>query len=622
MKNKLQLTLIAASLATCFNTNAVVYKIENMDELLNVHGTLESSRSGYGVAANDNGLLVGGAAGSFALQLSDAEQDSIDANPTYVLLTQGEDTDYYAPKTLPTSSNLIFTYDTDLMPTLLSLLEESVDSDTLAGAITTQSYAYDVNVQDIIVGSTSSVANAIDDPDQSDTNDTRDQPYYAFDYKQRGFVVDNGETYTFIPEFSEFGGQSGFTAINDNNMVVGYESVAVVPDYLTAIESNCVNLLEGTIPLEVCTQGFTYADVTNAATEYDLRAVQWEYVNGHLINRTELGILADRLSSDTTNAYNSIALDINNNDIAVGRSIAFRDDDEALENLFNVATAFINGRTIDLMDHSETSWLASVATAINDSDVIVGYTTILSDGVARNKMFIYDLDLPTPEMFFPNDFDDSQTDYASEANDINSDGDVVGAIEIDTVTASSGGGSRTHGFIYSYGDDDFFDINNLLTCNSMGYIEGSDWEKQQYTGFGTNGQNVSYEVDISIAEANKITDDGTIMATALVTLPLVATQWLDENGDVTVSTAEGAIEALMTDSNGDLVFVTDSDGSVETEQVARAVILKPSQETVCGEVTDSVEDYEYERSGAGLGLFSILLMVAGLFNRQRATSTL
>jgi len=619
MKNKLQLTLVAASLAASFNANSVVYQIENMDELLNIHGTLAGSRSGFGVSANDNGLLVGGASGTFSIELSETDQGLIEENSTYVLLAAADSTDYDAVKTLPVSMNLVFTFDSDSIPSLLSLFEESISVDTLGDNLTAQSYVYDVNDDDIIVGTTSSVAYEIDDPDQSDTNDDRDNPFYAFEYKQRGYIVDNGNTYTFTPEFSTYGGQSGFTAINDSNVVVGYESVAVIPDDLTALESNCLNLLEGTIPLAVCTQGFSYSDVAIAATEYDLRAVQWEYVNGHLINRTELGILAERLSSDNLNAYNSVALDVNNNNIVVGRSVAFRDNDEEVENLFNVATAYINGRTVDLMDHSETSWLASVATAINDNNVVVGYTTKMIDSVSTNKMFIYDLDLPTPEMVFPDDFNSSQTNYASEANDINNDGDVVGSIAIDTVTATSTTGSRTHGFLYNYDGDNFYDINDLLTCNSMGYVEGSDWEKLEHTGFGSNGQSVSYEVDIDIVSAGKITNDGTIMATALVTLPQVVTQWVDENGDVTISSATDAVEELVTDSNGNLIYLTESDGSVYTQQVARAVVLKPSQGTVCGEDinSDSVEDYEFERTGAGFGFTSLLLLMTGLFARRR-----
>jgi len=619
MKNKLQLSLIAVSLGTIFSANATVYEIKNIDELYKVNGTIENSRSGFGVTANDNGLMIGGASGQFAPTLSDEDENLLVNNAVDTALTQASETSTYSPKALPSASNLIFSFDEDTIPTFLELFEETIEHDDFGDSVTVNSFAFDTNDDGIIVGTTSSVAYAITDPDEASTNLNQEYDFYAYDYRQRAFVLENGVVHTFEPEFSTYGGQSGITSINDNGLVVGYESVEVERYSLELLEERCLDTYADTIPLAICTQGFQYNSKSNNETLYTLEAVSWQYSNGSLTDRTPLGVLAQRVEDGGDNdykyyRYNSFALDVNNNGVAVGQSVAFRDGKKEIKYRFDVATIFNDGEVIDLMDHSEDTWVASSSIAINDSDVVVGYVYKYINGTARRKMFVYEMAAPNPEMVFPNDFYSTESDFATYPKDINNDGLVVGAVDIDGGTTTS---RRTHGFLYNHVSSDFEDINELLTCESKGYKQAGDtWNKYQIEASGGDGQRISYEVDISIVDASKITSNGTIMATALVTLPRVKTQWLDADGNVTTESSEYETEQLVTDANGDVVFDTDSSGAPITEEIPRAVILEPSQGTACEVIEDTSQSFVYERSGASLGLWGLLL--AGLaFTRRK-----
>jgi len=614
MKNKLQLSLIAASLSACFGANAVVYKIENIDEFFKVNGTIENSRTGFGVSANDNGLMIGGASGQFAPVLSAEDEELLTNNRVDTALTQATEVNTYAPKLVPKASNFIFIFDDNNLPSFVALFDEVIDADVLEDAVTVESYAFDTNADDLIVGTTSSAGYALDDPDQADTNTNKDEPYYAFDFRQRAFVRDGDMVHTFEPEFSTYGGQSGLTAINDNGLVVGYESTAVEPYYLSQIESKCLDTYKDTVPLAICTQGFSHNSKSNNETRYTLQAVSWTYSNGKLSNRTPLGVLAERIEGDNYYRYNSIALDVNNNGIAVGRSAAFRNGYKETKYRFDVATVFNNNEVIDLMDHSQDTWVASASTAINDNDVVVGYVTKYINGKPRNKMFVYDMSAASPKVEFPSDFNSGESDLATYPKDINKDNLVVGSVDIDGGSSTS---RRTHAFVYDHVSTEFKDLNDMLTCDSKGYVKAGDtWNKYQVEALGGDGQKLSYDVNISVVDASKITSDGTIMATALVTLPRVKTQWRNADGNITTTPDANSVEEVVKDANGNVVFGTDTEGRPITEQIPRAVILKPTEGVACEVIEETSQDFIYERSGANFGLFGLFLAGLGLFRRK------
>ncbi|MGB0899484.1 MAG: DUF3466 family protein, partial [Psychrobium sp.] len=434
-------------------------------------------------------------------------------------------------------------------------------------------------------------------------------------YSQRAMVIDNGVIKTFTPQFSTYGGLSGITAINDNGLVVGYASTGIEHDSKTRIDSNCLDTYKDTVPLQVCARGFTDGSRRNTAVQYYLHAFSWEYSNGELTNPKDLGILTSPISDTDSDSYNSIALDVNNNGIAVGRSKTFRDQKKEFRYRLDVATVFKDGKVVDLMDHSEDNWRYSSANAINDNNLVVGFMEKSISGFYRKKFFVYDAMSEDTTLTFPNDFSSKESDFASNAKSINDKNQVVGSIEVDSQKVDFG--RRTHGFIYEHSDQSFNDINDLLTCESKGYIKtGSDWKKYQVEATGGNEQKISYDADITVVDASKIAEDGTIIATALVTLPRVKTRWVDDKGNEVTSTTEGAVEELVVDSNGDPVFDTNASGAPITEQIPRAVILKPTDGEACKVVEEDSINYKQERQGAGFGFGALLLLTAGLFTRR------
>ncbi|MCG7529775.1 DUF3466 family protein [Psychrobium sp. MM17-31] len=622
MNKKLQPTVLALALAASFGAQAAtVYKIENIDEFYKVNGTIQNSRSGFGVTLNNSGDILGGASGTFAPLLSEDDQNTINNNRVDVSLTQlnaqasnSSTNPLRVVKLIPQSNNSIFKFDTNELPEFIKVFDESITRDGREVS-TIDSFAFDVSDTGVIVGTTSSAAYAIDDPDQSDDNADKDDPFYVYDYSQRALVIDNGVVKTFAPEFSIYGGQSGLTSINNNGLVVGYASTGLEYSSKTNIDSNCLDTYKETVPLQVCARGFSDGSKNNSAVRYYLEAYSWEYSNGELSNPKPLGILTTPINDTDTDSYNSIALGVNDKGIAVGRSKTFRDNDKKYSNRLDVAVVFKDEKVVDLMDHSETDWRYSSANAINNNDLVVGFMEKNISGFIRKKFFIYDANSENTTLTFPNDFSSSESDFASNAKGINDKNQVVGSIEVDSQKVDFG--RRTHGFIYNHNDKSFSDLNDLLTCESKGYVQvGSDWKKYQVEATGGNEQKISYDADITVVDAAQIDEDGNIIATALVTLPRVKTRWVDDKGNEVPSTTEGAVEELVVDANGEPVFDTNSQGEPITEQIPRAVILKPTEGEACSVVEEDSADYKQERQGAGFGIGALLMATAGLFIRR------
>lgn len=618
MNKKLQPTLIAAALLACFNANAVVYKIVNIDQFYKVNGTIENSRSGFGVVINNNGVALGGASGKFAPLLT--EEDTKLLSNSRIDITQAKQssssTAVASAKALPAADSLIFKFD-ELIPNFLAIFDEVIAADVLKNGSTVESHVFGINNSDLIVGTTTSPAYAFEDPDQGEDNSHKDVPFYAYKFNQRALIIDDGDIHTFEPAFATYGGQSGFTAANDNGLIVGYESVAISDFSQKNIDKLCGETYKDIIPFDVCSHGFSFLNSSNPPPFYYLEAVSWQYDSGQLSNRTPLGILAQPVDDKDRLPYNSVALDVNNNNIAVGQSVTFRNGKKEKKNWLQVATVFRNGQVIDLIDHSQDKWARSAATAINNNDIVVGYVSKYMSGVARDKFFIYDANGKNTDLTFPRDLKTSETDYASLPKDINDNNLVVGSVEIDSAKS----GRRTHGFIYDHDKIKFSDLNDLLTCESKGYVKnGNEWQRYQNTANGGDGQQLSYDTKIVIVDANQITDDNTIMATALVTLPRIKTQWLDSDGKVVDVGTKDAIESIVIDNNGEPVFDTDGQGRPITEQITRAVILKPIDGAACSVVEEDSEIYKNERKGANLGFGMILLTMLGLARRRRRHS--
>ena len=120
------------------------------------------------------------------------------------------------------------------------------------------------------------------------------------------------------------------------------------------------------------------------------------------------------------------------------------------------------------------------------------------------------------------------------------------------------------------------------------------------------------------AISTQFNDDGSIMATALVRLPQVKTQWVDADGNVVDDTdSDRDHQVIVTDSDGNPVFELDSAGNAITEQLPRAIVLKPTTEALCEEQDKNSGDQKVERSGAPFGFGLIMTALAGLWWRRR-----
>lgn len=610
MNKKFQPTLLALTMATCFGANATVYKIENIDEVFKVNGTLDGSRSGFGVASNSNGKYIGGASGTFAITLSEEEEDAIINSRVDVTFQQQSDTTSRNPnpKNKPLATNFVFEFDIELQPSHIETVAETI---TEANTATVNSYVFGLNENDVAVGATSSAARVIADPDQSEGNASKDLPYYAYDFAQRGMIIEaDGSVVIPEPTFSTYGGQSGFTAINNSGKVVGYTSVGINPVSQKVIDDRCLDSYKDVIPLEVCTGGFSLNNRITNPISYYLRAQSWDYSNGQLSNPIPLGILAEPVDDDDNRNFNSVALDINNNGVAVGRSVAFRNGND--KKSFDVAVVFNDGKITDLMDHDNDDWHSSRAVAISDNNFVVGSVTKNFSGFLRNKFFVYPLSEDSVELEFPNDLKSTESDFATNPNAINNSNIIVGNVEIDSIR--SGAARRTHGFVYQHDSKTFSDLNELMTCSSLGFVTDSEGNNNKFSVelSGGNGVTISYDADIVVVDATDISDDGTIMATALVKLPKIQTQWVNDEGDVSTVPLLDYSEEVVIDSEGLPVFAVDGNGKPVTEQLPRAVILKPTSEQACDISGEGIVVESFEREGASLGWLFFILSFVGL----------
>ena len=88
--------------------------------------------------------------------------------------------------------------------------------------------------------------------------------------------------------------------------------------------------------------------------------------------------------------------------------------------------------------------------------------------------------------------------------------------------------------------------------------------------------------------------------------------------DKTMSTTGtlGSVEVIVLDDDGVPVFDVDDAGKAITEQLPRAVILKPTTADACDAGGDTVVNDKNERSGAPIGFGMLIIFVVGLFVRK------
>ena len=387
--------------------------------------------------------------------------------------------------------------------------------------------------------------------------------YWLQDFTNRGFItLNNGAIVKeVIPTEARFGGESGIADINDNRYGVGFESVKVTQNLIDRVEGDTGGCADPEItkdlPYDICVWQYKQTEMLRDGA-YTLQATLFQFdVQGNVISKESLGNLVTP-HPDDTRVYKSYAVAINNNNVAVGYAHGWIDETvtepSSTERRHLYAVVYKNGQVLSLTkDHGKD--FDSRAFDINDAGIAVGHITRYVNGSLRTKFYYIDTNNDELNMVLPTDF---FTGSSSSAKAINEQGYIVGEGEVETHNSSAQNPRRRHGFLYDMNTDTFTDLNRFLSCDSP------------YT----------------IIAANDINEQNEIAATALVKVP-------------------------RRDAFGDIVL--GSDGNQLTEDVVRAVTLKP----ITGEIEDcSIVEEKSVRQGASFGFLSLLLLLPLAFRRK------
>ena len=391
--------------------------------------------------------------------------------------------------------------------------------------------------------------------------------YWLQDFSTRGFVtLDNGVTvHEVVPTEARFGGESGIADINDNRYGVGFESTKVTQNLIDRVEDDTGGCADPEVtkdkPYDICVWEAKQSETLRDGA-YTLQATLFQFdEQGNIISKASLGNLVTP-HPDDTRVYKSYAVAINNNNIAVGYAHGWIDETvttpSATERRHLYAVVYKNGQVLSLTkDHGKD--FDSRAFDINDAGIAVGHITRYVNGSLRTKFYYIDTNNDELNMVLPTDFFSGSS---SSAKAINEQGYIVGEGEVETHNSSAQNPRRRHGFLYDINTDTFTDLNSFLSCDSS------------YT----------------IISANDINEQNEIAATALIKVP-------------------------RRDAYGELVL--DNEGNQLTEDVVRAVTLKP----IAGEIEDcSVVEEKSQRQGASFGIFSLLLLLPFAFRGKFLTT--
>ncbi|MFI3246132.1 MAG: DUF3466 family protein, partial [Ferrimonas sp.] len=497
---------------------------------------------------------------------------------------------------------------------------------------------------------TSAEQECVDNPDydaevDSDEDGISDETrfYYYREYEARAFIeIDGNPTLVTPPEAS-----LSFTPVDDDDMEVtdatfnvggfslaadidktftyatGYASVdftETTKDYLQGCYDSPGD--DGARPIEACVQNLK----NNGLVGYQNRAMRWTLSNGEVSLAEELpqGFTP---AEDDTNNYISQGLGINEAGYVVGRayrSSAGLEDEPNLIDSSLWATLWTPADDIIFVGPTVSNSDAiseSILEEINNNNYAIGTVKQYINGYERNKfgyVLVPDKLEAGSELTFiePLDLYSSRSDLSSRARSINDNDQVVGYIEVDLERQLP---RSTHGFIYDITNDEFSNINELLTCNSRALIESADgtYSKAVITDSDNFSEVISYETSIEIVDINEINDEGYIAATALVTLPkvLVETELVyDEDG-----TYQGTRDVIVVGDNGKPVVEQTANGGYATDQVPRSVLLKPTDvaDICAAPVTTGLASEPVVRQGAAINPLWCLLSLPLLWWRRR-----
>lgn len=275
--------------------------------------------------------------------------------------------------------------------------------------------------------------------------------YVVNDHTTRGFLEIDNQVFPILAPDLTLGGISEAFDINNSYEVAGYATTEVLESFEQVVEDCEDDELRGDVPYEACLNVLMQS---NMASSFKQRAMIWEYdTSGNLLRERELGLLFEPVAGDTR-LFSSRAVAINDNGIAVGTS-----NDYYLDNINNVrdyAAIFDGDDVIPITNDDE--YFSSFATDINNDDFVVGYAFTVIQGATRSKFFVHDF--RGESTMFPDDFFDTSSSVARAIND---NGLVVGDAEVDSDLI---GTRRREAFLYDIEEDNFQNINDMLSCDS------------------------------------------------------------------------------------------------------------------------------------------------------------
>ncbi|MBY5991591.1 DUF3466 family protein [Ferrimonas balearica] len=649
------------------------YEIVNINEVFSVRGTLENTRNGYGAS------VVGESTLGIAKGVNDATVDD-EGNVIDDVI------DAILPEESVTSNSVFrpfvgnnFLFEQNAgngwEPVYVPLLEDTPpklnpddeDPDEFDTNPRTNAFYFGADGTSLRVGSTSAL---MEDPVTNENCDPEGETdcsefFYHRLFENRGFVQNEvgfnlllppANTLTYVTEDEELdptpvvtGGNSVAAAVNINGLVAGYASTDFTEISTENLDA-CIAAAEPDedsdvvpTPVEICIQN----QQNTGGISYQTRAYLWQVdpvtLEASDQRELDLGFVPEELpnESDRDNIYLAQALGVSTavDNYVVGRGNQLSNSDRPLSALY--AQSWLQqGGDYELFPIGPTREdservVQSIAYDVNDNGLAIGVVRRWIDGYERNKFGIVDLS-QEPEDFRdgkrfmftePNDFFDSRSDLASIARSVNNNGIVVGNIEVDRVKNLP---RRVRAFAYDSTQDDFINLNELLTCGSRGYVpaqegdsgveedeEGRLWKRYTVVDSENFSTTIEYEVEIIAVDANEIADDGTITATALVSLPRVKTElkeFENEDGTITYRTV-----VVIDEDTGKPVIENDANGNPTTNQVPRAIVLKPvSTDQMCSlTIEDGLNPPPNERQGASLGMGWLMALTSLLFWRRR-----
>ena len=608
MKSKLDkaLSLVALGVLGVLHSAhaAPVYEIVNLDNY-DLQGTLEGTRNGYALGVNANDELVGIAKGKKKLSTSDVEGGVIDVEDGIA----PEETITYSITSAIIANNFAFIAAQNgaagaWLPTFDSINGTTPPSDTsVVNSVDT--FYYGINDAGVKVGSMTAPEKKTENT--ATTDDTADYWYYR-DYEYRGVAKVGDSEIPLPPPYTQYvkddktvelGGWSAATAINNNNLVVGYVSTDI-SKYGGDRVAYCLST-DNTLPLDVCIQREQYPNTQGTRNiQYQTRAYVWQLDNGVATGTAlPLGLTP---ASNNTLTFTAQALGVNNEGVVAGRSHVYRNGNT--DRLRQDAAYW----TKDAEGNYQYHWIpmgesisSSIAYDVNDNGILVGSYRSYIQGYPRDKFFYFDINTPEVAYVTPNDFASTTTDLSSKPKDINNKGQVVGYIE---TTYDKEKPRPKAGFLYEKSTGEFSNLNNLLTCESKGFEKGSDgnWTRHQVEVQDGTGKVLSYNSDILVVEAASINEDGTIVGTAFIRKP---SYQFDSDGNVIVG------------ENGLPLFELSGNGDPVTAYIPRMVVLKPSTNGEACTVDESTDTGNYERKGAASLAWLLALPLVWLRRRVR-----